>query len=604
MKPDRGNKVAITIAVFLLVAIKIVFLNRVLSSETFGPLVLNDELLYRLNAERIFNKTHYFDSHFPPLYSLLLSVAFFSKNNWYQWMLYVNAVLSSLVLIPVWFISLRFLPRTASLLLLLIISLSAFHFFYPGLIMSENLHVPIFAVSLYLLLDTERGTRSRKLIVSTLLGITMALGYMTKYIYLVAIPALIVLWCIKPLFNDNPEERRITEPSRIIDLLAMFAGFILTYLPWIIYNHYSGFGVGSGGGAEFVLSGIPEFADLGSLVLWLSFYLSYGILALAPFLLVFIFYIVMSTSNNVKNDRQETFFILAVILLSAIFFMTAVQHSWRSGYNYPMPRRIIWRYVMHLMPLWAVLFMMALNKLKNSVHSANLSQIISCFLLCSISIFFALVMLIIVQDAQSLRFNFFNNPEGVMFRKKPFVFIFFLTLVVMTGILAASRRNRSLTKHYFLLFSSLLVIIQASSAFTAYKYLLSDRINYQLHGRALSQFILLNVKRDHEKILIVSDQEIFGKLGKRLEQSIQFWVSSSMSTPSIKFIYLKDFLSHDENWDGQLYGITADLTGNPIYNYMVKEKNYYIYDITVWPGKITAFPSGKPFTTNKEGVGS
>ncbi len=279
-------------------------------------------------------------------------------------MFYINAVLSSLVLIPVWFISLRFLPRAASLSVLLISSLSTFHFFYPGLIMSENLHVPIFAFSLYLLLDTESGTRSKKMIVSTLLGITMALGYMTKYIYLVAIPALIFLWCIKPLFNDDPEERRVIGSSRLFDLLSMFAGFILTYLPWFIYKYYSGFGIAGGMGAEFVLSGIHEFANLGSFVLWSGFYLSYGILALAPFLLVFVFYIFMLSSNSVKNDRQETFFILAVILLSVIFFMTAVQHSWRAGYNYPLPKKIIGRYLMHLMPFWVIVFMIALNKVQ------------------------------------------------------------------------------------------------------------------------------------------------------------------------------------------------------------------------------------------------
>jgi hypothetical protein len=63
-------------------------------------------------------------------------------------------------------------------------------------------------------------------------------------------------------------------------------------------------------------------------------------------------------------------------------------------------------------------------------------------------------------------------------------------------------------------------------------------------------------------------------------------------------------LSHDGNWDGKLYGITTDLAGNPVYNYVVKGKNYYVYDIAECPGKITGFPPGRPFKTNKEGVES
>ena len=83
-----------------------------------------------------------------------------------------------------------------------------------------------------------------------------------------------------------------------------------------------------------------------------------------------------------------------------------------------------------------------------------------------------------------------------------------------------------------------------------------------------------------------------------------FWVSTSVSKPSITFISFNDFLSHDGNWDGKLYGITTDLTGNPIYSYIVNGKNYYVYDIATWPGKITGSPPGRPFKTNKEGVES
>ena len=134
--------------------------------------------------------------------------------------------------------------------------------------------------------------------------------------------------------------------------------------------------------------------------------------------------------------------------------------------------------------------------------------------------------------------------------------------------------------------------------------MLSHRTDYQLHGRALSPFITQEVKQNHEKIVIVSDQaELLGKSGVRLQESIQFWVSTSMSKPSIKFISFNDFLSHDGNWDGKLYGITTDLTGNPIYNYIVNGKNYYVYDIDYMAGENNrGFPPGRPFKTNKEGL--
>ncbi|RPI32867.1 MAG: hypothetical protein EHM54_11400 [Nitrospiraceae bacterium] len=62
---------------------------------------------------------------------------------------------------------------------------------------------------------------------------------------------------------------------------------------------------------------------------------------------------------------------MIVIILSAVFLATAIQHSWRASYNYPVPDRVIGRYVMHLMPLWLIAFMIVLKKIKNVVHSVK-----------------------------------------------------------------------------------------------------------------------------------------------------------------------------------------------------------------------------------------
>lgn len=578
----KDNRVVILLVLTILMMGKLVLIKHLLSSITFGPQILSDELIYRIDAEKIFHGELFSTTHYPPLYPLLLSVAFFSKDHWYEWMMYINVLLSSLILIPVWLISLRFLPRAASLAVVIIAALSAFHIYYPRLIMSENLHVPLFSLSIFLLLNTDREAKMKGIINNTLFGVSMALGYLTKYLYLVAIPALILLWWSKPFFNDEHEKRRIIAASRLVDFFAICSGFILIYLPWLIYVYSSGVPVTQGMGTEFVRSGIPDYANWRSLALWITFYISYSFLALAPYLLVFSLYLFMLLSGSIKNDRQETFFLIIVVLLSAVFLATGIQHSWRAGYNYPVPQKIMGRYVMHLMPLWLIVFMIALNKIKNAVHRLNLSHIIFCSLLCFASMFLALVILMLIQDARGLEFYFANSPDVSVFMRmqpKPFVFFFFILFTIMAGILAAGRQNRLLSERFILIFSLLLFLIQTGSSYTVLQVLYRPA-DVEFHGRALSQFIRDELKTNDEKITMISDEPEFHI--QRLPASIAFWLTERKIEPPITFISFKDYFSGDRRESDKVYTITKGYSGIPIYKYTAKEQIYYIYDFESW----------------------
>src|SRR3990172_1544565 len=120
MKMLKDNRIAILIALTVLMLGKLALIEHLLSSIAIGPRILSDELIYRIDAEKIFHGELFSTTHYPPFYPLLLSVAFFSKAHWYEWMLYINVLLSSLILIPVWLISLRFLPRAASFAVVLV----------------------------------------------------------------------------------------------------------------------------------------------------------------------------------------------------------------------------------------------------------------------------------------------------------------------------------------------------------------------------------------------------------------------------------------------------------------------------------------------------
>jgi len=95
-------------SVFLIIAIVgvLIFKHFMLYLPP-GPYIYGDELIYKENAESIFYGKYFFSSHYPPLYSLVISIAFFF-NNWYEGIQIINGILSSLLIIPIWMISRMF----------------------------------------------------------------------------------------------------------------------------------------------------------------------------------------------------------------------------------------------------------------------------------------------------------------------------------------------------------------------------------------------------------------------------------------------------------------------------------------------------------------
>jgi hypothetical protein len=478
--------------------------------------------------------------------------------------------------------------------------------------MSENFYVPIFALSILLLLNTDEGSKRKNVIINTLLGASMALGYLTRYMHLVAIPPVIFLWGVKPLFNADPAKRKILEASRFFDGLAIISGFIITLLPWLIYLHYSQFSVTQGLGAKFVPSGLADFTSFSSLVLWIAFHVSYSILALAPFILILSLYLLMLTTDSIKNDRQETFFMITVILFSSIFLATATQHAWRAYYNYPEPFKIMGRYLIHLLPLWVIVFMIALNKVKNSLHLSNLPQIIFCSLLCLASIFYSLVMIRYIPGAQGLQLSFLNAPDIQLFISKRLIFFYFIVFISMAGMLAISSQNSFLSKNFILFFTAIALLVQTSASYPALVNNLTYRKPSELHGRALSQFIKNEIKTNDNRVIFIPDDREFyinkpeqsnkmrsknspDRWNLEIWSSVTFWLpapskepsrkffisTEEYSEPSIDFLTLKDYLDN-RNRSGKKYLITGDKTGEPLFEYAVKGRNFYIYDADLW----------------------
>jgi len=564
MKIDRKDIIFIFSVFLLLVIFKYLF-----AMDTVGPIVA-DEVLYKINARKIFRHEPLSTLHYPPLYSLLLSAAFFSKDNWYQWMLFLNAIVSSLVVIPVWLIGSRFLPKSFALISVMIAGLWSFHVAYPRVLMSENLYVPLFLFSVFIFLNAEREDGRHSLPLYALFGFLTALAYLTKYIHLVALPCFVILWLVRPLFRDDPDKRKLLEKSRYYQAAAAAAGFTLTFFPWVLYAWNIGFSAAQAMGLQHAAY-TTKYATISSLMIWITFYTAYLVLMTAPFLLIFALYFNLLISGKIKNDGKETFFMLTVVFVTLVFLLTAIKHSWCAIYNYPEPNRIMGRYLIQLSPLYLIFFMIALNKLKNSLHLLNISRIIFCSLFSLIVILLSQVTLFRLPWWQ-LKFEFINNPDGVPYQLEVFTFFILFAVLILTGMLALRFRNENFTGRYIVSFSVLFVIsVQVISSFGAFQWSVI-RNRQVVHGKMLAEFLKHEGKRNGETITVIYDiPKMSGYYSLMLSNSLKFWLDLQWEDKSISFVPIGEYsLQHREVSD-KLYLLTRFNSGQPLLQYVIRK---------------------------------
>jgi hypothetical protein len=571
MKIDGKDILLIFFVFLLLVIFKCLF-----ATDTVGP-IISDEVLYKINARKIFNHEPFGTLHYPPLYSLFLSAAFFSKDNWYQWMLFINAVISSMVVVPVWLISSRFLPKSFALISVMIAGLWSFHVAYPRVLMSENLYVPLFLFSVFIFLNAEREDGRHSLPLYALFGFLTALAYLTKYIHLVALPCFVILWLVRPLFRDDPDKRKLLEKSRYYQAASVAAGFALTYIPWVLYAWNNGFSEAQAIGLHHA-SHTTNYATPGSLPVWIIFYTAYLVLMTAPFLLSFTIYFSLLISEKIRNDGKETFFMLTIALLTVVFSLTAIQHSWRAAYNYPDPNRIMGRYLIQFSPLYLVLFMISLNKLKNSLHLLNMSRILFCS-------FFSLSVIVLSQAMLfrlpwwQLKFDFINSPDGVPYRMEIFTFLFLFAVVIMTVIPTLRFRNETLTGRYIVSFSVLLVVsIQIISSFGAFQWSVI-RNRQVVHSKMLADFLKTERGSNGEKVTVLYDIPNTSRYYSMvLSDSLNFWLDLPWRDKSVSFVPVSAYSLQLREASDKLYLLTKSDSGQPLFQYVIRKMRIAEYE--------------------------
>jgi len=156
----------------------------------------------------------------PPAYSLALLPAYFLNSdvrNFY----FINVGLSLSSIVLLWLVAKRFFNnKLITGVVLLLYATNYFVYWYPTLAMAENLFLPLFLLSIYLL-QNKVSTKN-----SILIGLVSVGFYATKYAYAPLTVLLPIIYFAKIILSKKESKEKLIQTS----FVAIPAGLILSKL--------------------------------------------------------------------------------------------------------------------------------------------------------------------------------------------------------------------------------------------------------------------------------------------------------------------------------------------------------------------------------------
>lgn len=357
----RGVRWQERLAVALLTAF--IFAVRVRSALVAGaPTLFGDESIPRFNAEAMAHLASYATAHYPPVYSLL-ELPFVIEAVHYDAMLVASSAVASLLVPLTWALARTIRVPGAVWAAVLAASMS-FHPIYSQFLLAENLGLPLFVGATIIAMRGRRGE-------AVGLGVLLALLYLTKYLYLPAVPVLLLAWLtmLARAGSNVPLGVRIRNAVRPTVVALM--GFALILLPWIFYGMWSGIAIRKllGMNVSPVRSvSLPEAATAKWLIFWFFAYAAYLLLASLPVWLLLLTRLMLrresGSSIRGKRPTAQGVYLVAVGALVLGFILVGAVHSAGVAYNHPTPSHLMGRYLLQCAPLLTVLGIMLVDEIR------------------------------------------------------------------------------------------------------------------------------------------------------------------------------------------------------------------------------------------------
>lgn len=413
-----------------------ILIKSILSYFIPAPSIFNDEYLYVKMARSFFNfgsfSVHGVATHqYPPLYPIILSISYIfnDMNVVYFVMKVINAIVSSLVIFPSFFMAREFLSEKKSFLVAIMISVLPSNFAFTPFLMAENLFYPLFLFSIYFI---YKSFTKKEYKWDILAGIFIGLSYLTR------ITAVILIAVVGAVFLINlVRKKRLVESVKKKVVLFLMA--FITIIPWLIRNGVLfGFTVNGiiGKYMVAVTDATNVHHSLGKFFVWMV--LHFGFLILASGVL---FYLTSLLAVKDKRDGVRLFLIISLITIVTTLIIPANSISKSNTHYFSwLAGRPFGRYIDMVLPLILIAGFIGLKFFEDKKYSRFLK---SSVIISSLVLLFAsqlsLFPLFPVNNLSLSHFGVLNYViEFLLYHKTSFEMVFYWgSLITMATIFAA-----------------------------------------------------------------------------------------------------------------------------------------------------------------------
>lgn len=343
------NYKKILIVIFLAITlIKIIFASQIPTIS-----MITDEYIYAQMAKSVITEGNllvdgqHFD--YPFLYPIIISVAYFSDKPAISYLIIkiINAILSSLIIIPAWLLAREFLNEKKAFFAAVLIICLPSTFAFAGFILAENLFYPLFLLGIYLIF---KSISSNKPFFAVSCGICLVMLTLAKNTGIILLPAPIIGYIAKKIIFR--EHLRRNEGLRNLLFVYLTAAIIFwIFLPVITSSHYM---------SEFITSSTSDVTAVIRHDNYFSSFLSWYVIY-AGFLLLSSGLIFGVLSFFAFKDKRRQTRLIAILSLVAIAFTLFVGANHAAGGSVMygtfswFTERPITRYVDMVTPLLIIL---------------------------------------------------------------------------------------------------------------------------------------------------------------------------------------------------------------------------------------------------------
>lgn len=325
-----------------------------------SPQIFEDELVYDILAKQIYNGV-LLASHqpyppwpFSPGYSFFVSLAYLltpDKYVVYHYMMVINAVLTSTILFPAYYLLKSATPKKIALFGAILIALLPAVTMNSFVLMSEALFIPLTLFSVWFVQRSLSSARPG--IWDILAGISIFLLFFTRAAGVSMIFGLIaaMIWILKN--REIPSRRPL-----ILKLIYLGAPGLFVYLVWVTDQLFMKGALPEGYSIQHYISLLMEaFAsDPGHLLYVILLHLDYlllGSFVILPLLAFFPGYhhiksiIRRSSEEDAEHEnhtdliRTNTPVLLYVGVSSALLFLFGIAHMSNLSYEYSLCGRYV-----------------------------------------------------------------------------------------------------------------------------------------------------------------------------------------------------------------------------------------------------------------------